>query len=62
MVSQVEAIEFVRELAKGKTTYRVAKILGVSWPTVRNWLSENPKEIELFNLEKIEKAKNNGVM
>lgn len=56
-MNQQEAIDFVREMAKTKTTYRVSKILDVSWPTVRNWLSEKPNEIQLSNLEKIEKLK-----
>lgn len=58
MIGQDEAIQFVREFAKDKTTYRVAKILGVNWSTVRNWTSKNPKEISYNNLEKIEKFRN----
>ena len=57
-MEQGEAIEFVREIAKGKTTYRTAKILGISWPCVRKWLSENPPKISYGHLEKLEKFKN----
>ncbi len=57
MIDQVEAIKFVREFSKGRTRYRVAKILGVSWGSVNNWLSNNPKKISFNGLESIEKIK-----
>lgn len=57
-MTQFEAIEFLREFSKDKTRYRVAKIVGVTWATMDNWLGKKPKEISYNNLEKIEKLKN----
>ena len=57
MLTQSEALEFVKETAKDKTRYRVAKIFGVSWVTAKNWLSENPNKISYINLGKIEAVK-----
>ena len=57
-MDQAEAIEFVRGMAVGKSTYRMAKILGISWATARNWLSKNPKEISYPMLQKLQEFKN----
>ena len=59
-MEQDEAIRFVREMANGKTRYRVAKILGTSWATVDNWLSKKPKEISYNYLKKLEEIKNDN--
>ena len=53
-MDQAEALKFVREIAKGKSGYRTSKILDVSWPTARNWLSKNPAKISYLNLKKLE--------
>jgi len=58
IMEQAEAINFLREFAKGKTHYRVAKILGVNWNTVNNWLSEKPRKISYEYLIKLEQIKN----
>lgn len=57
-MNQIEAIEFLKELKTTKSSYKVAKLIGVSWPTVRKWLSENPGRIQDEKLELIEKFKN----
>lgn len=56
-MEQAEAIGFLREFVKGKTRYRAAKILEVSWGSLNNWLSKKPKKISYENLKKIEALK-----
>ena len=59
-MEQAEALEFVRELAKGKTRYRTAKIIGTTWGTINKWLSKNPTEISYDYLQKLENMKNDN--
>lgn len=59
-MEQAEAIEFVREMAKGKTRYRTAKIIGATWGTIDKWLSKNPTEISYNYLQKLEILKNDN--
>lgn len=57
-MNQNEAIEFLKEMKTKKSGYKIAKLLGVSWPSVRKWLSVNPGRIQDEKLEKIERYKN----